>query len=114
MLNMNRRQFLAAVPAAAALGAQAAPSSSLVVWFDEPSKRWTDALPVGNGRLGAMVFGGVVSERLSLNEDTLWSGFPREWNNAEAMSHLNEVRRLVLEDENYVEADKVCRKMQGP
>ena len=61
-----------------------------------------------------MVFGGVADERLRLNEDTLWSGAPREWNNPDARRHLAEVRRLVLDDGDYVGADRVCRQMQGP
>lgn len=111
---MDRRQFLAAIPSAAALNAQPGARGELVLWYEAPSKVWTDALPVGNGRLGAMVFGGVASERLQLNEDTLWSGFPREWNNPDAKNQLAEVRRLVLEAEDYPAADKLCTKMQGP
>jgi alpha-L-fucosidase 2 len=84
------------------------------LWFTEPAQQWGDALPVGNGRLGAMVFGGRGSERLALNEDTLWSGAPRDWNNTGAKEHLPVVRKLVLEQQNYHEADLECRKMQGP
>jgi alpha-L-fucosidase 2 len=61
-----------------------------------------------------MIFGGVARERLQLNEDTLWSGAPREWNNADSPKHLAEVRRLVLEERDYPAAGQVCRKMQGP
>jgi alpha-L-fucosidase 2 len=61
-----------------------------------------------------MVFGDVVSERLQFNEDTLWSGYHKEWNNPEAKKHLPEVRRLVLDEHNYIEADRECQKMQGP
>ena len=46
--------------------------SSLSLWYRQPAKSWTEALPVGNGRFGAMVFGGVINERLQLNEATLW------------------------------------------
>ncbi len=110
---MDRRQFLVAVPSAAALPGQPA-GQDLILWYDAPSRVWTDALPVGNGRLGAMVFGGVASERLQLNEDTLWSGFPKEWNNPDAKNYLAEVRRLVLEAGDYPAADKLCARMQGP
>jgi alpha-L-fucosidase 2 len=110
---MKRRRFLASLPAAA-LDAQPAQGGELVLWYNAPSKLWTDALPLGNGRLGAMVFGGVSSERLQLNEDTLWSGFPKIWNNPKAKDHLAEIRRLVLEAEDYAAADKLCAKMQGP
>ncbi len=59
---------MAALPAAASLGAQVERASSdLVLWFDAPAKDWTEALPVGNGRMGAMVFGGADLERLQLN-----------------------------------------------
>ncbi len=88
--------------------------SHWTLWYKQPAKIWTDALPVGNGRLGAMVFGGINEERLQLNEDTLWSGSPHDWNNPHASEVLPEIRRLVLEEKNYKEADRVCKKMQGP
>ena len=116
---MKRREFLSTVPAAAlaaaaSSGAQAPSPSALQLWYRTPASSWFEALPVGNGRLGAMVFGGVETERLQLNEDSLWSGCPRDWNNPGAKEHLPIVRKLVMEDENYVAADKECRKMQGP
>ena len=49
---------------------------SQLLWYDRPAEAWTDALPLGNGRLGAMVFGGIGHERIALNEDTLWSKNP--------------------------------------
>ena len=85
-----------------------------MLWYDKPAEKWTDALPIGNGSLGAMVFGGLAEDRLQLNEDTLWSGYPKEWNNPEAKNQLAEVRRLVLEQRDYVGADAACTKMQGP
>jgi alpha-L-fucosidase 2 len=112
---VTRRQFVAGLSAAAtARRAPAQPPSGLVLWYKKPAILWSEALPIGNGRLGAMVFGGVQAERLQLNEDTLWSGAPREWNNPGAKSHLAELRRLVLEQEDYVAADAVCKRMQGP
>ena len=53
-----------------------------ILWYKQPAEfsRWTQALPVGSGRLGAMVFGGIQRETLSLNEDSLWSGYPRDTN----------------------------------
>ena len=59
-----------------------------------------------------MVFGGIHQERLQLNEDTLWSGGPRDWNNPDALSVLPEVRRLIFE-ERYAEANALAKKMQG-
>ena len=89
-------------------------ASDLTLWFREPATEWVNALPVGNGRVGAMVFGGISLERIALNEDTLWSGFPRDWNNPGARDALPVVRRLVLQEEDYQAADQECRKMQGP
>ncbi|WBY09949.1 glycoside hydrolase N-terminal domain-containing protein [Sphingomonas sp. 7/4-4] len=61
----------------ASASARTAPSrSDLSLWYRQPAARWNEALPVGNGRLGAMVFGRVAQERLQLNEDTLWAGAP--------------------------------------
>ena len=88
--------------------------TDFTLWFSQPAAQWSDALPVGNGRLGAMIFGGYRSERLALNEDSLWSGGPRDWNNPDAKAHLPVVRKLVLERQNYQEADRECRRMQGP
>ena len=87
-------------------------ASHLTLWYRRPAQQWVEALPVGNGRLGAMVFGGIERERLQLNEDTLWTGGPREWNNPNAPKALAEVRRLVAEGK-YAEADRAARGMQG-
>jgi alpha-L-fucosidase 2 len=110
-MKSTRRQFIAAVSGALALGAET--SSDLKLWYRQSASVWTDALPVGNGRLGAMVFGGIERERIALNEDTLWSGSPKPWNNRDAKKVLPEVRRFVME-EKYHEADALCKKMQGP
>ena len=91
---------------------QQAPNA-LTLWYRRPASQWVEALPIGNGRLGAMVFGGVERERLQLNEDTLWSGGPRDWNNPKAPQVLAEVRKLIAE-ERYAEADRAARGMQGP
>jgi len=80
-------------------GAAARPGG-MSLWFAEPATNWErQAFPVGNGRLGAMVFGGVEREHLQLNEDTLWSGGPRDTTNPEALAHLPEVRRLLFRGE---------------
>jgi alpha-L-fucosidase 2 len=113
----TRREFIATIPAAigaANLIAQPAANTDLVLWYKQPAEIWTEALPVGNGRSGAMVLGGIETERLQINEDTLWSGSPRDWNNPQAKSNLPEIRRLVLQQEAYNEADALCKKMQGP
>ena len=90
------------------------PARDVLIWFSQAAPEWAAALPVGNGRIGAMVFGGVEQERIALNEDTLWSGGPSDWNNTNAKKHLPVVRKLLLEDKNYQAADTECRYMQGP
>ncbi|NBD23311.1 glycoside hydrolase family 95 protein [Paenibacillus glycinis] len=81
--------------------------------YGRPARVWTEALPVGNGRLGAMVYGGVESEEIQLNEDTLWSGHPTDGSNPRAKEALPEVRRLIAE-KRFVEADLLCKEMMGP
>lgn len=76
------------------------------LWFKKPANVWEEALPIGNGRLGGMVYGGVEAERIQLNEDTLWSGFPRDTNNYDALRYLSKVRELVL-GERYAEAEQL-------
>ena len=93
--------------------ARVAANNPLVLWYRRPATQWVEALPIGNGRLGAMVFGGIERERLQLNEDTLWSGGPRDWNNPQGPTVLAEVRRLIAQ-EKYAEADRAARGMQGP
>ena len=113
--------------------------SDLKLWYTKPASQWVDALPIGNGRLGAMVFGGgaidpiaaidpknpkadpaagpvptdPAKETLQLNEDTLWSGMPLDGNNLDAKNHLSVIRQAVLEQKDYHLADELCRKMQG-
>ncbi len=77
------------------------------LWYDEPAKEWTEALPVGNGRLGAMVFGGTANERIQFNEDTLWAGGPRDYSHPGAADSLPEIRRLLL-DGKQREAEKLA------
>lgn len=81
--------------------------------YDSPAVYWTEALPLGNGRLGAMVFGGVEHERLALNEDTLWSGYPRDNTNPQAKKVLPLVRERIAQG-RYEEADLLSREMMGP
>ena len=115
---MNRggvRAILAGVlTLAATLGAPPAEGDEpLRLRYAQPAERWTEALPVGNGRLGAMVFGGVATERLQLNEATLWSGGPTDWNNPGARDVLPQVRAAIFAGD-YVKATELAKKMQGP
>ena len=71
--------------------------ASLALRYDTPAKDWNQALPVGNGRLGAMVFGGAAEERLQINEDTVWAGEPHDYAHKGAVKYLPEIRRLLFE-----------------
>ena len=84
-----------------------AAESQLKLWYQQPAKNWNEALPVGNGRIGAMVFGGVSSERIQINEDSLWSGAPQDADNPEALEALPEIRALLFEGK-YAEAQKLA------
>ena len=66
------------------------------IWFDHPARKWEEALPIGNGRLGAMIFGGIEGERIALNQDSIWYGGPMDRVNPDAREHLDEVRSLLL------------------
>jgi len=84
----------------------AAPGEREGGWSGNNSRAWVQALPVGNGRLGGMVFGGVTQERIQLNEESLWSGGPQDADNPEALSHLPAIRQLLFEGK-YAEAQKL-------
>jgi alpha-L-fucosidase 2 len=80
------------------------------MWYDKPAERWLQALPVGNGRLGAMVFGGAAKERLHLTESTLWSGAASTVNvNPAAREHLPAIRELLFAGK-HTEAEELCGK----
>jgi len=87
----------------------------LMLWYRQPATNWLEALPVGNGRLGAMVFGGINRERIQLNEDSIWVGDPTRQIPTNAGAALPEIRRLLFEG-NYAQAEKLVRRrvLAGP
>ena len=85
---------------------------SLKLCYEQPATQWTEALPIGNGRLGAMVYGGVQQEHLQLNEDTLWSGGPHSYDNPDAYQHLATVRNKLVRGK-YREAEETAQQMLG-
>jgi alpha-L-fucosidase 2 len=146
MGRFTRRKFLAAASTVAGnlwlakrsgqAQARSNEANELKLWYTSPASQWVDALPIGNGRLGAMVFGGgeidptdaknseaedgpgpvptdPAKETLQLNEDTLWSGLPVDGNKLDAKDYLTAVREAVLNRKDYHLADQICRKMQG-
>lgn len=85
---------------AAVSAARLPDDSSLVMWYETPASHFTQSLPLGNGRLGMMVFGGVRKDRIVLNEESLWSGSPSENNRPDAHKRLPEIRRLLQQGKN--------------
>ncbi|GAB2291720.1 Alpha-L-fucosidase 2 [Dionaea muscipula] len=90
-------------------GFESESTKPLKITFNVPAAHWTDALPIGNGRLGAMIWGGVASEILNLNEDTIWTGIPADYTDPNAPEALDKVRRLV-DDGKYAEATALADK----
>jgi len=104
---MQNRAALCALPLVALTASLAAAAAAdLTLWYRQPAEAWVEALPVGNGRLGAMVFGGVDKERVQLNEDSVWSGGPEDTDNPETPAALPVIRKLLFEG-HYEEADRL-------
>ncbi|VXB01545.1 glycoside hydrolase family 95 protein [Maribacter litoralis] len=83
--------------------------NALKLWYTEPAADWNEALPIGNGRLGAMVFGNPTSENIQLNESTLWAGGPHRNENPKAKESLSDIRELIFE-EKYDEAHNLANR----
>src|SRR5215475_9361728 len=94
---------------AAAVCAAARPH---ILWYDHPAAQWTEALPIGNGRLAAMVFGKTDDERIQLNEDSIWPGSRKNRDNPNAPAAVPEVRRLLMEG-RIAEAEARAKDMLG-
>jgi alpha-L-fucosidase 2 len=89
------------------------PAEPLSLWYHQPAKQWIEALAVGNGRLGAMVFGGVEQERIQLNEDTLWAGGPYDPANPDALEALPKVRESIFAGRYREAHNLVGRRMMA-
>ncbi|GAE05585.1 glycoside hydrolase N-terminal domain-containing protein [Paenibacillus sp. JCM 10914] len=72
-------------------------STDPMLWYRSPASVWEEALPIGNGKLGGMVFGGTHHERIALNEDSMWYGGPRDRNNLDALPNLPKLQQLLRE-----------------
>ena len=97
----------------AVVGEAEGPGKPLALWYRRPAARWTAALLLGNGRLGGMVWGGAKTERIDLNEDTLWSGEPYDNLNPKGLKALPEIRRLLREGKHREAQRLVERDMNG-
>ncbi|WP_353125591.1 glycosyl hydrolase family 95 catalytic domain-containing protein [Parapedobacter pyrenivorans] len=89
------------------------PAGKNVLWYKQSARVWEEALPIGNGRLGAMVFGGVADERIQLNESSLWDGYALDPNNPESLKTLPEVRNLLFENKNNEAVKLAEQTMMG-
>jgi alpha-L-fucosidase 2 len=90
-------------------GAATSGESDLALWYRQPAREWTEALPVGNGRLGAMVFGNATNERVQLNEETIWAGDGRPPIPVGTYTNLPEIRKLLFAG-NYAAAERMVRR----
>jgi len=104
---MNARFLLPAIFVAASLTLDAA-TPTTTLWYAQPAEKWTDALPIGNGRMGAMIFGGFPDELIQFNEDTLWKGQPHDYVRTGAATNLAEIRQLLF-DGKIKEAEGITR-----
>ena len=108
-MSINRREFLASLSTAGAAQPGRFPPSRLRLWFRQPARHFTESIPLGNGRLGAMVFGCAPVERIVLNESSMWSGSVEDADREGAAEALAEIRRLLLEGRN-VEAEALVNQ----
>lgn len=95
------------------LSESAAPIEPFSLWYRRPAANWDEALPIGNGRLAAMIFGGITGERIQLNEDTLWAGSPYDPVNPSALGALTEARNLVFAGKYTDAARLINQKMMS-
>lgn len=104
---MGKEWIMLSIMAFAAAGLDARDCEPLRLWYSSPAQEWEEALPIGNSRLGAMIFGGVHEDRIQLNEKSVWSGRPQDADNPEAREALPTIRKMLFEG-RYAEADKLC------
>jgi alpha-L-fucosidase 2 len=84
-------------------------SQDLKLWYKQPAIKWTEAIPIGNGRIGAMIFGGIENDRIQFNEETLWTGEPRNYSRQGAYKYLDTIRQLLFAGKQK-EADALAEK----
>jgi len=87
--------------------ASAKPPNDMLLWYRQPAEKWLEAMPMGNGLLGAMVFGGTQNERIALNESSFWSGRPHDYDDPEAIKYFPQIRDLVFAGK-FQEAEKMA------
>ena len=100
----------AAVPPGASRAAVLSPPAlkgDMILWYRQPAQKWLEAMPIGNGRMGAMVFGRIGNERIALNESSFWSGKPHDYNDPGAIDYFPKIRALVVAGK-FPEAEKMA------
>nr|WP_320021169.1 glycoside hydrolase family 95 protein [uncultured Draconibacterium sp.] len=115
---MKRFVFLIFVAFCACVQQQPEDNTLLKLRYDNPAEQWVEALPVGNGRLGAMIYGDPENEIIQLNENTIWAGQPNRNDNPDAKASLKKVRQLIFdgkykEAQDLVNSDFISKKSQG-
>jgi alpha-L-fucosidase 2 len=85
----------------------------LTLWYEKPASRWEEALPVGNGRLGAMIYGGTGEEHIQFNEETLWTGGPHDYSNKGASGYLGKIRELIWQGRQKEAEDLALEKFMS-
>lgn len=112
--NFFKSLFLASLPIfGCMLPSIAHAGNSHILWYDKPAQTWTEALPIGNGRLGGMVFGNVSVDRIQLNEETIWAGRPNNNANHEALEWLPKIREMVWNGEYKQAQDAATAHVQS-
>ena len=100
---------------ACAMGVLTATAQQHTLWYSKPAAHWLEALPIGNSQLGAMIYGGVETEEIQVNEETFWSGSPYSNNSMESKEHLQEVRQLIFAGKEKEAHDLIERHfIKGP
>ena len=94
-------------------GSPSCPQQPLTLWYIKPAAKWVEALPVGNGQIGAMAFGGIGNERLQLNDGTLWAGGPYDPSNPKGKEALPEIRNLIFDGKYKAAADLASKTMMA-
>jgi alpha-L-fucosidase 2 len=116
-MNLLQNIFLISLlsfsPFYSSIGQSPTDDPNLKLWYNRPATIWEEALPLGNGKTGAMVFGGVVTERYQLNDITLWSGFPEDGNNPDGPGILKKTREAVFKGD-YLKAAEEWKSIHGP
>ena len=78
---------------------------ALTLWYRAPATKWVEALPIGNGKMGAMIFGGIANETVQLNEGSIWYGGPLDRNNPDSLKYLGQIRQLLLDHQQFEAED---------